>query len=110
MVWGSRKSQRIAFQRGIEARMVAIDGTWSRRCQVADISTTGARLIVEEAVGGLRIKEFFLALSTMGRVWRRCELVRVNGDELGVKFLKASAPRESGERQQGNAHLHDDPA
>ena len=100
--WGTRRSERIVFQRGIDARMVGIDGTWSRPCQVADISQTGARLIVEEAIGGLVLKEFFLVLATTGRVWRRCELIRINGDELGVKFLKTEPAKPSGSR----AHLN----
>jgi PilZ domain len=98
--WGNRRSDRIVFQRGLDARMVGIDGTWSRPCEVADISQTGARLIVEEAIGGLVLKEFFLVLSTTGRVWRRCELIRINGDELGVKFLKTEPVKQSGARAQ----------
>jgi PilZ domain len=98
--WGNRRSDRIVFQRGLDARIVGIDGTWSRPCEVADISQTGARLIVEEAIGGLVLKEFFLVLSTTGRVWRRCELIRINGDELGVKFLKTEPVKQSGARVQ----------
>jgi hypothetical protein len=96
--WGTRRNERIVFQRGIDARMVGIDGTWSRPCQVADISQTGARLIVEEAIGGLVLKEFFLVLATTGRVWRRCELIRINGDELGVRFLKTEPAKPNGSR------------
>lgn len=33
------------------------------------------------------VREFFPALSKTGSVFRRCEMVRVNGDELGVRFL-----------------------
>lgn len=106
MVWGSRKSDRVTFQRGIDARMVGIDGTWSRACRVADISQTGARLIVDEAIGGLVVKEFFLVFSTTGRVWRRCELVRINGDELGVRFLKTVDAQGQGKlRRPGKAPL-----
>lgn len=100
--WGTRRSERISFQRSIDARILGIDGTWNRPCQVADISQTGARLIVEEAIGGLVLKEFFLVLSTTGRVWRRCELIRINGDELGVRFLKTDTPKQNGARAQAN--------
>ena len=98
--WGSRKSERITFQRSIDARILGIDGTWNRPCQVVDISQTGAKLIVEEAIGNLVLKEFFLVLSTTGRVWRRCELMRINGDELGVRFLKTETAKQSGARAQ----------
>jgi hypothetical protein len=96
--WNSRRSERITFQRGLDARIIGIDGTWSRPCQVADISQTGARLIVEETIGGLNLREFFLVLAATGRVWRRCELTRINGDELGVKFLKTEPAKPSGAR------------
>jgi PilZ domain len=101
--WGSRRSERITFQRSIDARIIGIDGTWSRLCQVADISQSGARLIVDQAIGGLNLKEFFLVLATTGRVWRRCELTRINGDELGVRFLKTEPAKQSGTRTHSNS-------
>jgi len=99
--WGSRRDERITFQRGLDARMFAIDGTWSRPCQVVDISQSGAKLIVEDSIGGLTLKEFFLVLATNGRVWRRCELIRINGDELGVKFLETRPAKQ--ERSHSNS-------
>jgi len=38
-----RKSRRVVFERGYDAHMMAIDGTWRRACKVEDISDT-ARL------------------------------------------------------------------
>jgi hypothetical protein len=35
----------------------------------------------------LDLKEFFLLLSSTGLAFRRCQLVRVAGDQIGVKFL-----------------------
>ena len=89
MTWGERKSARVSFERGYEVNIIAIDGTWRRSCTMLDASDTGARLTVHESIEGLQIKEFFLVLSSTGRVYRRCELIRVNGDELGVQFLKS---------------------
>lgn len=37
---------------------------------------------------GLNLKEFFLLLSSTGLAYRRCELDRVNGDQMGVSFLR----------------------
>jgi len=37
---------------------------------------------------GLPLKEFFLLLSSPGLAYRRCELAWVNGEEIGVNFLK----------------------
>jgi hypothetical protein len=93
MSWGSRKSDRVAFSRGLGAQMVAVDGTWHRKCTLLDISSTGARLQVEESFDGLNLKEFFLQLSTTGLVFRRCGLIRVNGSEIGVSFAAEPANR-----------------
>lgn len=73
--------------------MVAVDGTWHRQCTLLDISSTGARLQVEESFDGLNLKEFFLQLSTTGLVFRRCGLIRVNGNEIGVSFTAEPASR-----------------
>ena len=83
-----RKSDRINFDRGYAAHMMAIDGTWRRPCSVLDVSASGARLIVEGSIEGLNLKEFFLLLSSTGLAYRRCELVRVNGAEMDVQFLQ----------------------
>ena len=53
-----------------------------------DVSNTGARLTVDGSVQGLAMKEFFLVLSTMGKAYRRCQLAWVNGNQIGVHFLK----------------------
>jgi hypothetical protein len=68
--------------------IIAIDGTWRRECTLLDVSATGARLLMSGAIDGLNLKEFFLALSKSGSVFRRCELIRVNGEEVGVRFLE----------------------
>ena len=88
MPFGARKSERVLFERGYAVKMMAIDGTWRRDCNMLDVSTTGARLVVEGTIDGLNLKEFFLLLSSTGVTYRRCELIRVNGDELGVRFLQ----------------------
>jgi len=88
MSWGARQSDRVGFARGVGVHIMAIDGTWRRQCTMLDISTTGARLQMEGSIEGLNLTEFFLLLSTTGLAFRRCELVRVNGDEIGVRFLK----------------------
>nr|WP_249142076.1 PilZ domain-containing protein [Bradyrhizobium diazoefficiens] len=69
--------------------MMAIDGTWRRRCAVKTISEAGARLVLEVSIEGLSVTEFFLVLSSTGLAYRRCELDCVNGAEITVKFLRA---------------------
>jgi|SRR5665213_1472224 len=91
MSWGARKSDRVTFTRGYVAHIMGIDGTWRRTVTLLDISATGARLTVEGSIQGLKLTEFFLLLSSTGLAFRRCSLVRVNGDELGLKFVEGQA-------------------
>ena len=90
MVAERRKGERVTFERGIAAHMMGIDGTWRRECVMEDISEIGAKLTVEGSVEGLHLKEFFLLLSSTGLAYRRCELTWVNGDQIGVNFLRPS--------------------
>jgi hypothetical protein len=87
MAYGDRKSGRVDFERGIPVYMMGIDGTWRRDCLMIDVSQTGARLLIEGSLKGLDLKEFFLLLSSTGLAYRRCQLVRVAGDQIGVSFL-----------------------
>jgi len=87
MGWEQRKANRVTLEQGLNAKMISIDGTWARDCVVKDASATGASIMVKGALEGLSLREFFLSLSSSGTVYRRCELVRVNGDEIGVRFL-----------------------
>ena len=67
---------------------MAIDGTWRRNCHLNAISDTDAMLTVEGSIQGPNLNEFFLLLSSTGLAYRRCELVRVNGTEMDVHFLR----------------------
>ena len=87
MAYGDRKSGRVDFDRGIIVYIMGIDGTWRRECRMADVSQTGARLRIKGSFEGLDLREFFLLLSSTGLAFRRCQLVRVAGEEIGVKFL-----------------------
>jgi PilZ domain-containing protein len=91
--WGERKAERITFARGPAVRIMAIDGTWHRPCTMLDVSSTGARLEVEGSIEGLQLKEFFLVLSSTGLAFRRCELIRVDGDQIGINFLREQDAR-----------------
>jgi hypothetical protein len=83
-----RKTGRVTFTQGMPARIIAIDGTWSRDCLVLDAGDAGAKLEFETSVAELNLKEFLLQLSTSG-VFRRCELAWINGAQIGVHFLKS---------------------
>ena len=88
MVAERRTGERVIFERGFSAHMMGVDGTWRRECIMEDVSETGAKLTVEGSVEGLHLKEFFLLLSSTGLAYRRCELAWVNGDQIGVNFLR----------------------
>jgi len=102
MTYGDRKSGRVDFERGIHVYIMGIDGTWRRDCMMIDVSQTGARLRIEGSLEGLDLKEFFLLLSSTGLAFRRCQMVRVTGDQIGVKFLARDKFRKSPKRQSAD--------
>jgi hypothetical protein len=81
---------------------MGIDGTWRRDCMMIDVSQTGARLCVEGSLEGLDLKEFFLLLSSTGLAYRRCRLIRLAGDQIGVEFLRPdkNAKKKASVRQR----------
>jgi hypothetical protein len=91
---------RVTFSRGFDVRIMGIDGTWYRECVLNAVSDVDALLTVEGLIQGLNLKEFFLLLSSTGAAYRRCELVRVNGAEMQIQFLKG---RNGGERPVADA-------
>lgn len=97
----SRSPERVTFSRGYDVCIMAIDGTWRRDCQLNAISDNDAVLTVEGSIQGLNLKEFFLLLSSTGLAYRRCELVRVNGTEMDVQFLKGrQGKKKPGQRKE----------
>src|SRR5436190_19595079 len=95
----SKGPERVAFSRGYDVCIRAIVGTWRRDCQLNAISDTDAVLTVEGTIQGLNLKEFFLLLSSTGLAYRRCELVRVNGTEMDIHFLRG----KHGKKRRGAA-------
>ena len=81
-------TKRVAFEHPVAAQLMAIDGTWRRECSMFDVSDEGAKLTVGSSIEGLQLTEFFLVLSSTGLAYRRCKLTWVNGDQIGVTFLR----------------------
>jgi hypothetical protein len=76
---------RVRFERPLDVRVMAIDGTWCRECLLIDVSETGARIKLTIPAAGLT--EFFLLMSTFGDpVFRRCKRIWVDGELMGVAF------------------------
>ena len=98
-----KATDRVTFSRGYDVCIMAIDGTWRRDCLLNAISDNDAALTVEGSIQGLNLKEFFLLLSSTGLAYRRCELVRVNGTEMDVQFLKG----KNGKKRSGGSSKQD---
>src|SRR5690349_24102915 len=84
----NKGTERVTFSRGYDVCIMVIHGTWRRDCQLNAISDNDAVLTLEGSIQGLNWKEFFLLLSSTGLAYRRCELVRVNGSEIDIQFIK----------------------
>jgi hypothetical protein len=78
---------RVAFERPLAVRVMAIDGTWCDNCFLIDISDTDAQIELTHQPGELA--EFFLMLTSFGSpVFRRCRRKWVQGARMGVSFNK----------------------
>ena len=87
MRWNNRKTARVQFEHKHLVNLMGVDGTWRRSCTLLDASESGAKLEVEGSTDALKTEEFFLVLSSTGMAFRRCELVWVNGPQVGVRFI-----------------------
>ena len=96
MSWGDRKSERVHMEHRHEVNLMGVDGTWRRKCFLLDVSVSGARLEVEGTLDVLQAGEFFLLLSSTGLAFRRCELVRIDGTNVGVRFVVADKKKKKG--------------
>ena len=89
----AKAPERVTFSRGYGVCIMGIDGTWRRDCLLNAISDNDAILTVEGSIQGLNLKEFFLLLSSTGLAYRRCRMVRLAGDQIGIEFLKQTATK-----------------
>ncbi len=94
-----RGGKRVAFEQPVAAQLMAIDGTWRRECAIEDVSDEGATLTVRSSIEGLQLNEFFLVLSSTGLAYRRCMLAWVNGDQIGVIFVRHRGKKGGGRRE-----------
>jgi hypothetical protein len=100
-----RVSKRVAFEHPVSAQLMAIDGTWRRECSIYDVSDEGAKLAVGTSIEGLQFTEFFLVLSSTGLAYRHCKLAWVNGDQIGVTFLKRGNNKKSARRESRDRYV-----
>ena len=103
----AKAPERVTFSRGYGVCIMGIDGTWRRDCLLNAISDNDAILTVEGSIQGLNLKEFFLLLSSTGLAYRRCELVRVNGTEMDIRFLRGKhGKKKSGASSNAEEAIH----
>ena len=100
-----RGGKRVAFEHPVSAQLMAIDGTWRRECAIEDVSDDGAKLTVGSSIEGLQLNEFFLVLSSTGLAYRRCKLAWVNGDQIGVTFLRQRGKKGGGRRETRDQYV-----
>jgi hypothetical protein len=80
-----RRSARRAFLFPLTARIISLDGTYTFRCKVYDVSQAGAQLAIADAT---KIPDrFVLALSSDGTARRNCRIVWRNAKTVGVRFV-----------------------
>ncbi|MES2029608.1 MAG: PilZ domain-containing protein [Pseudomonadota bacterium] len=98
---------RVIFGRGYNVWIMAIDGTWRRSCVLKAVSSYDAELILETSIEGLNLKEFFLLLSSTGLAYRRCELVKVNGAQIDIRFLNAKGTKKKSPAKNDQGDMAD---
>jgi hypothetical protein len=95
---------RVKFERPLEVKLMAIDGTWYRESFLIDVSDTGAQ--IEVTGHGPELTEFFLMLTSFGTpVFRRCKREWVHGARIGVSFNKTNIGMKSLEVVRPEADL-----
>jgi hypothetical protein len=93
-----RRRKRIAFGNWYDTTLTAIDGTWSLKAKLHDISDSGAKLHTDgEVTERVRNEEFFLMITPDGKVSRRAKMVWRDGSHIGIHFVTApcSPPRKN---------------
>ncbi|WP_398469506.1 PilZ domain-containing protein [Tardiphaga sp.] len=96
---------RVTFGRGYNVWIMGIDGTWRRNCLLTAVSAHDAELTLETSIEGLNLKEFFLLLSSTGLAYRRCELVKVNGAQIDIRFLSIKGAAKKKSSSRGDAEM-----
>ena len=92
----NRRASRVRFDHTHRVTLMGVDGTWRRSCFLLDASASGAKLEIDGPADVLQSKEFFLVLSSTGLAFRRCEMVWVDGSQIGVRYIendKGKKPR-----------------
>jgi hypothetical protein len=96
-----RRASRVHFDHRRPVNLMGVDGTWRRTCLLVDVSASGAKLEIDGPADVLQSKEFFLVLSSTGLAFRRCEMIWVDGSQIGVRFVENDKGKKS---RSGKSH------
>ena len=82
------KDRRTAQRRGIhwKALMIGATGQPIGECTIVDVSNSGARLLLENAIEPP--DSFVLIMARNGDVRRHCEVTWRDDESVGVKFVR----------------------
>jgi hypothetical protein len=82
-MFGSKQKRERRFQRNQQAWIMLEGGFAKRECQLADISNSGAKIVVSP--GELLPRQFTMSTTPNGPA-KACKVVWRNGRMAGVKF------------------------
>jgi hypothetical protein len=99
----NRKAPRVHIEHSHPVNLMGVDGTWRRSCFLLDVSDSGAKLEVEGPVNVLQAREFFLLLSSTGLAFRRCELVWIDGAQVGIRFIAKDIKKKKAKSENSRA-------
>ena len=81
-----RKDKRSSARRSSKSdAWIKIGGLAVRRCVIADVSTSGVRLIVDASVA---VPREFELITTKGVAGRKCEIKWRNATQLGAAYVQ----------------------
>lgn len=95
-----RLDKHVAFEHGYPCRVLSIDGTRCCNALLEDVSDGGAKLTLFGSEDDFDFTEFFLVLSSWATAHRRCARVWLNGQQIGVEFVRQKAARSRARKPQ----------
>jgi hypothetical protein len=92
LTFEKRRSPRRPLEQGVA--ILRPDGSVVCECVLSDISNEGARLKLSRKPGTPSLEiapQFVLSLSKRGNLFRNCELIWHENDEVGLRFIAPKA-------------------
>ena len=87
-----QRREHIRRSLSYSAHIVAGDASWVYPCEIFDVSAGGAKLAIYCPPQTPLARQFFLQLSEISQANRYCEVAWRQGNEIGVRFIRAPHP------------------